>query len=258
MKRNRKEIAKENFFKKVFLGIPSELYFIFRYFWLFLTIPKKYFDPESTQIDPVAIVYVHGLFGTSYEFIDINNFLKKKYPAFNSYYFSYPHGRAIDIDIQSFENFIQPILKKHEKIIFIGHSRGATICRQTAARLNINFDKLCVILIGEPLNGSYVAEIINNLLKNKIIGKFVNFLIKTVKMEKAIYEFSFETMKENRKLPYLEHHLIGSYDVVSRSVIVDDFSTSAFFFPVSHLGLVISTKVLKTLYLLIKQFVEQD
>ncbi len=243
-------------FKKILLGMPSELYFMFRYLWLLITIPKKYFDKDEQVIHSLAIVYVHGLFGTSYEFIDINNFLKKKYPLFNSYYFSYSHGQSLHEDIKNFNSFIEPLFKKHEKIIFIGHSRGATICKQTAMKLDISLDRLCLILIGEPSNGSYVVEFFNNFKRFGFLGRFLKFLIRKIRMEKAMDDFNPETMKENDGISYPEHHLIGLYDVISKPST--SLSKTITFFPVSHLGLVISNKVFLRLYELIKAFIEQD
>ena len=266
-----------SFWKRFLLGLPSEIYFFIRYAWLLLTTRSSFFEqdiPEQESSKKSAVIFVHGLFGTSHQFIDIKESLKQDNPDMRYYYYSYDHGNSLEEDSKKFREYLSELDEdKIDLFIIVAHSRGGVLSYDSIMQVGETLaQKMRLITLASPFQGAELADLIHSQLKEekvvfKPIRDLLSFIVSYFKTEKIFSELntrhsltkshSYRIDEKAKRLQDHLYHLIAEYDVVVGNHLKqqthDKFIAEIVTIPCSHAGILYSRGSLEAINNLVQK-----
>lgn len=124
---------------------------------------KNTFLFESNQQDKL-IIFVHGLCADTLLF----ETMKKSFTHYDFAFFNYNSKKYTLNELSDFlAETINHINYKYKEIIIISHSMGGIISLLTKNKTN-KINK--IICIATPINGSYSARVVTNIIPKKLTG----------------------------------------------------------------------------------------
>ncbi|NBV29455.1 hypothetical protein EBR43_13430 [bacterium] len=245
----------ESIWLRFLYGLGSELYFAVRWLYLMLTLRKSFFAaPEASVKKKRAVVFVYGLFGNQYQFVDYKNEITKHCPDIDCYFYTYPHARSLAEDSLDFKNYLLKNLSNYQEVVIVGHSRGGIIGYNALEAMHAQqlASQYKLITLASPIHGSQLAYNFQYVLHQKSylwvpVQLFLKFIFWAAKTHQVYHDLSADLIPKDKDDRFV-YHIEANYDLIIGSLDKQHIkeSTARTIINTSHPGLLFSKKAINT------------